>query len=167
MSSLILTAVLFFNFCVYDLPCSVSPENNVIHLSITGMEDSTLATGWYHVEDMPNDYYRHLDKSDDKYNSYFVAPAPIITRTNIIKTDIYKDEDGMYSLVMKFDADGTKAWARATELSIGKTLVFILNDQLVEASIVHAEITGGVAQIKRKEYSEQDLQKFKKLIMAL
>lgn len=130
------------------------------------LKDSILVTGWYYIIDTENGFKRQLDKSDE---TYYIDPRPIVIKDNFSKTEIYEtDFKGAYTdyvgLTIRLDETGSDSWAIATERAINKRLALIINNKLVNAPQVNAQITSGLTALNRVEYSKMEIEKFKNLI---
>ena len=66
--------------------CDQYKKDNIIQAEITSVfeqntQNSTLATGWYHIVETENGFKRQLDKTDEYY---FIDPKPIIIKQYFI-----------------------------------------------------------------------------------
>ena len=129
------------------------------------LEDSTLVTGWYYINDTKKGFERKLDKSNQ---SYFIDPKPIVIKDNFISIEIFKSHFKGYpdyiGLKIMLDEYGTNAWSIATENAIHRRLALIINNKLVHAPLVNAQIPNGMTVLNRTEYSKKDIEKFKLMI---
>lgn len=137
---------------------------DIDNAAINNVNTKTLCTGFYYVVDSVNDFKYQLDKSAE---TYYLDPAPILIKSNILSTEIYSTEfeeatENYTGLGIKFDDYGTKKWADATQKATLKRIALIIDNKLVIASIVNGQITGGVAAINRTEYTLADIEGFKK-----
>jgi len=144
----------------------VDNKKNIEDTYKKNISDSTLATGWYYICDTANGFKRELDKTVE---SYFIDPRPIVTKQNFIKLEIFDtDFKGQYKdytgLKMMLDEDGTKEWSNATEKAMYKKLALIIDNKLINAPEVNAQITSGKTLLNRTEYSKQEIEAFKKKI---
>lgn len=141
------------------------PEHHIKDSPYILKHDSTiLYTGWYYVVDTPNNYKRQLDKTEE---TYYLDPKPIITAKNVTTFEIYEgnyNNKKYFGLVMRLDKEGTENWSYATQKAVMKKLAFIVDNQLLQAPTVNSQITGGVTELSRTDYSKQDLENFKKII---
>ncbi|WP_157446873.1 hypothetical protein [Cytophaga aurantiaca] len=130
------------------------------------LKDSTLVTGWYYISDTINGYERQLDKSDEVY---YIVPMPIVIKDNFYSVEIFKTNfKGLYpdyvGLEIMLDEYGTNVWSIATENAIHKRLALIINNKLVHAPKVNAQIPNGMTTLNRAEYSLKNIKEFKLLI---
>jgi preprotein translocase subunit SecD len=126
------------------------------------LKDSSLATGWYYVNEGKSGLKRQLDKSDE---FYYIDPKPIVVKENFMYFEIYETNfketcSNYIGLKMQFDKVGTKAWAIATKRAISKRLALIIDNVLIVAPIVNDQIKNGVSAINRNDYSTAELQNF-------
>ena len=130
------------------------------------IQDSVLATGWYHIVDDENGFKRQLDKSEI---FYFIDPNPILVKEHFDKIKIYKTNFRrwyQYDIGLSFQVykDYYDLWADATEKSIGKKIGLIIDNKLVTAPTVQCKISEGRSSLQRPDYDEKDLETFKKLL---
>jgi len=126
--------------------------------------DSFLKTGWYYVSERETNYKRQLDKTSD---FYFIDPNVIVPVEQFEKLELSesKYENEKYPMIIiRFDSKGTENWSIATEKSIGGKLALIINNKLVIAPKVNAQITAGVSAINRSDYSQQEIDEIYKTI---
>ncbi|MGZ4006993.1 MAG: SecDF P1 head subdomain-containing protein [Mucilaginibacter sp.] len=125
-----------------------------------------LKTGWYYIVDKENSYSRQLYKSNNKY---FIDPEPIVSIKHFNKieliTDDFNGKPNQY-LSIRFDAVGADAWSKATGKSIYKKLALIIDDKLIYAPEVNAQITGGISALNPGNYSKAELENFEKIIKS-
>jgi preprotein translocase subunit SecD len=129
-------------------------------------DSAVLYTGWYYVVDTPNGYKRQLDKSNEVY---YLDPKPITTAKNVTTFEFYENSyNGKkhYGLTMRLDKDGTESWSYATRKAevMGLQLAFIIDNKLLQVSKVNSQITGGVTNLNRVDYSHEELENFKTII---
>lgn len=127
-------------------------------------KESALKTGWYYISDSETNYKRQLDKTSE---FYFIDPNVIVPLEQFDKLELTesKYENEKYPMIIiRFDSKGTDNWSIATEKSIGGKLALIINDKLVIAPKVNAQITAGVSAINRSDYSQQDIDEIFKTI---
>jgi hypothetical protein len=131
---------------------------------LTNRQDSVLRTGWYYISDNETNYKRQLDKTSE---FYFIDPNVIVPVQQFDKIELTEskyDNEKYPMIIIRFDFKGTDNWSIATEKSIGGKLALILNDKLVIAPKVNAQITAGVSAINRSDYSQQDIDEIFKTI---
>lgn len=119
--------------------------------------DFKLQTGWYYISDKETDFKRQLDKSSE---TYYIDPNIIVSVQQFDKMEVSENNsqnEKFSMLTIRFDKEGTEAWSIATEKSIGGQLAMIINDKLVIAPRVNAQITGGISAINRTDYSIKEL----------
>lgn len=124
---------------------------------LVSRHDSVLKTGWYYISDNETNYKRQLDKTSE---FYFIDPNVIVPVEQFDKLELTEskyDSEKYPMIIIRFDSKGTDNWSIATEKSIGSKLALIINDKLVIASKVNAQITVGVSAINRSDYSQQDI----------
>lgn len=133
--------------------------------NVQNIKESVLVTGWYYVSDSKDGIKKQLDKSDEVY---FINPEPIVAKENFEKNEIKEFEfngEKTVELLFKFDSDGTKKWAVATEKSINKKVALVINNVLVCVPRVNNKINGGLATLSRGDvYTKKELEEFKKQI---
>jgi len=126
--------------------------------------DSFLKTGWYYISERESNYKRQLDKTSE---FYFIDPNVIVPVEQFDKLELTEskcDNKKYPMIIIRFDSKGTDNWSIATEKSIGGKLALIINDKLVIAPKVNAQITAGVSAISRSDYSKQDIEEIYKTI---
>lgn len=159
-----LTIALLTLGCSTNSAQTKRPDNQISNIldsaSIQNAKTKSLCTGWYYVLDTINDFKYQLDKSDE---IFYLNPSPIVIKDNIVSTEIYETKF-LVGLGMQLDDFGTKRWADATGKYITKRLAFILDNKLIIAAKVNAQITMGATAINRTEYNRQDIENFKKLL---
>lgn len=138
------------------------PEHHIKDDKNILKHDSTiLYTGWYYIIDSPNNFKRQLDQSDE---GYYLHPKPIVTAKNFSSIEIY--ESGSLTkknlgLTIRLDKEGVKNWSYATLKATGNKLAFILDNRLLQVSLVNSQITDGITALNRGIYSKQELENFK------
>ena len=125
------------------------------------IENATLMTGWYNITNIDSSFVRQMEKANEFYS---INPYPIVTATEITNMVIKENNAGEYVLYMNFGKKGTKLWRLATKKAIGERLAFIVNDKLLIAPYVNAEISNGKSFFYRKDYTKEDLEKIKQEI---
>ncbi len=128
-------------------------------------QDSTiLYTGWYYVADSSKGYKRQLDQSEE---TYYVDPRPILNVKNFTTLKIYESSsngNNYFGLEMRFDKQGTESWSNATLIAEGYRLAFILQNRLLQVTLVNSQITSGLAALNRGVYSRQELEIIRSII---
>jgi len=125
-------------------------------------QDSILKTGWYYISDNETSYKRQLDKTSE---FYFINPNVIVPVEQFDKMELTENKfDKFPMIIIRFDSKGTDNWSIATEKSIGGRLALIVNDKLVIAPKVNAQIIAGVSAINRSDYTQQDIDEIFKTI---
>lgn len=123
-------------------------------------DDSTfLQTGWYYVTD--TGLKRQLAKTEE---TYLINPEPIVTSKNILLLNVYKrnTSEKTFELEMQLDKEGTNAWSIATDNATSKPLAFIVDNTMVQVSIVNGRIDNGVTALTG--YTKRELDSLKKII---
>ncbi|MCE3283110.1 MAG: hypothetical protein K0Q66_1847 [Chitinophagaceae bacterium] len=95
---------------------------------------------------------------------YYINPIPIIDIKNITELDIYQANDSSYALLMKFDEQGRKIWAKATETHVGLHLAFVVDDIVLHTPRVARSVHNGIASLNRGIYSKQELEQVKRTL---
>lgn len=126
-------------------------------------DQETLETGWYHSTSDGTGELRVFEYLND---SMYVNPTPIVTVANFDRLEINEASwaKGEYILTIWLDMEGTKRWADATELAMNTrtNLVFILENEIINAPLAIAKMTNGATGITRKDLSKKDLEEIKK-----
>ena len=121
-----------------------------------------LKTGWYYIADKPTPFKRQLEKTQ---TSYFINPVAIVTAKQIAKVGIADDDIRHAKYVaIKFNDAATNAFSIATAKSIHQKIALIIDDKLIIAPTVQAQITSGVSAINRGDYSKEELERFVTII---
>ena len=82
----------------------------------------------------------------DKEGKYFAIAAikPIAALDN---SDIQKTKDKDKSVEIHFNLRGANKWAEMTKNNTGRSVAFVINDQIYAMPYVNGEIRGGIAII--------------------
>lgn len=127
-------------------------------------DTSRLATGWYYVVESDQGVRRVLDGDTAVY---WLNPKPIVTAKDIASFDLYQSNfDKSWGLSMKLEDAVVEQWRLATGQSIGGHLALVVNNKLLSAPKVNAEITGGMTALNRGTYSKGELKAIMKAIQA-
>lgn len=169
MKNLFLVFLSVYAICYANKHVKVDKSHLIINKEIkeaakNNIETKTLCTGWYFVSDTITDFKYFLEKSNE---NYYINPNPIVVKNNIKSKEIYKsDFKGQYKdyigLRMQLDRLGTKNWAYATEKAMFKKLAFIIDNKLICTPQVNSQVTWGITTINRSEYSQEEIETFKK-----
>lgn len=124
------------------------------------IEDTVLTTGWYHTSDTTEGFKRYFEYLRQHF---YVDPKPILTKKYIDKYEIRPvnwSDKNEYQILLWLDEEGTGFWADATEKARKKQahLLFILQDTIVNAPIVMAQMTNGVAPISISDMDKTELE---------
>lgn len=111
-----------------------------------------LITGWYRLSKEPNDFMRSYHDPYSARDIFYIDPKPIVNITDFYSVDIskqtYQDEGlDVYSLSIELIPESHEIWAEATRNNIREQIAFILDDRLICAPIVTAEIENGMSMI--------------------
>lgn len=144
----------------------IKPVSYELKQTTNQKASTALKTGWYYVLDKENSYSKQLYKSNEKY---FIDPHPIVLAKHFAKVEIessnYNGKPNQY-LLIKFDQIGTDAWSKATEKALNKKLALVIDGKLIIAPTVNSKITAGVSALNRGDLSEEELEKFKKILRS-
>ena len=124
------------------------------------IENSTLMTGWYCISDTGG-FVRQMDNTGEFYT---INPFPVVTVEDMTTLTIQENNLGNLYLSIKFGERGTVCWREATRKSIGKNIIFIVNDKLLSAPNVNMEIPNGTSAFYRTDYTKEKLEIIKKAI---
>jgi preprotein translocase subunit SecD len=124
-------------------------------------QDSVLHTGWYFLVDTNTGFERRISTTQ---KDHFINPIPIVTANEFTTLKIYRTHQGTYGLMMKLTDSAAIAWKWATQISVGKRLGFILDNKLLSDPFVNESISGGITALNTDDYSEAELEKFKRMI---
>jgi preprotein translocase subunit SecD len=123
-----------------------------------------LVTGWYYVVEHGQGVKRILDGDTMEY---WLNAKPIVTAKDIATFDLYKSNfDHSWGLSMGLVDPAAAKWQIATRNSIGGHLAFVVNNKLLSAPQVNAEISGGMTALNRGTYSKSQLKAIMKAIQA-
>lgn len=123
-----------------------------------------LISGWYYVVESGQGVKRILDGDT---SVYWLNPEPIVTAKHIAIFELYKSNfDNSWGLSMKLDDPGAEEWRMATGKSIGGHVALVVNNKLLYAPKVNAEISGGMTALNRGTYSKSQLKAIMKAIQA-
>lgn len=119
-----------------------------------------LPSGFYHLTTDTNGHCMPLDKTNQIFR---INPIPILTVENMVNFQLFKSKvgPGEMGLAIWLDEGGTERWFAATRQSIGKQLALIIDNKLIQVSIVQSEISNGVAALNRGTYTSQELKQFR------
>jgi preprotein translocase subunit SecD len=87
-----------------------------------------------------------LDKDKIYHAIVAVKPNPVIDISDIKKTRSKSNKVDLY-----FNMKGADKWADLTKKNIGKTLAFIIDNQIYAMPVINAEIRNGIALINGLE----------------
>jgi preprotein translocase subunit SecD len=74
----------------------------------------------------------------------YLLPDPILTAKNIQSMKIEKSElDGQSELMVSFDKSGRKIWYDVTKELIDRQVAFVLDNKVLMASFIRAQIANG------------------------
>ena len=82
----------------------------------------------------------------------FGAPAPVdpvlVSGANVVDSRVVNTSDGKLAVSLKFDAEGTRLFAEATQQYYGREIAIFMDDTILTAPSVKAVITQGDAIIE-------------------
>ncbi len=141
------------------------PTAASLNWSLLPGEDSLrLVTGWYDVVGPDQGVKRILDRDSAVY---WLNPEPIVTARDIASFEMYQSSyDKSWGLAMKLNDEGAAVWRLATGQSIGGHLALVVNNKLLCAPEVMAEIPSGMTALNRGTYSKDELKAIMKVIQA-
>ena len=76
-----------------------------------------------------------------------VRRRAIVPGRMIADADASFDESGMPAVTVRFNAAGSRRFARATEENVGKQLAIVIDNVVISAPVIREPILGGEAQI--------------------
>jgi len=153
--SLLVTAIFIINNSNQDKKQSVSVSLEDCYQK--NIETSTLMTGWYCMSDnTDNGFIRQMN------TPYTINPFPIVTAEDMVTLTIQENDYDPY-LLIKFGKRGTERWREATKKSIGKNILFIVNDELLSAPLVKMEMSSGISSLYG-DYTIEELEIIKQAI---
>jgi len=82
------------------------------------------------------------DKEQKYYGLVGVRPSTVINIASIKETKV--DEN---NVVIYFNLEGAKKWADFTKQNIGKSIAFIIDNQIYAIPVINGEIKQGIAMI--------------------
>lgn len=165
-----LSALLLLICCLSLVGCKGSEqmsqnefEARIEHVESTNLENSYLATGWYHTNGDSEQFDRVFIHDGATFR---INPRPILLKENIEEVDLAESEvePGAQFLWMQFDELGTAAWREGTREAIDQEIVMIIDNNIVTHGVVVAEIVTGHSRIYHKKYSNGDMMGFKKVL---
>jgi preprotein translocase subunit SecD len=93
-------------------------------------------------------YLEFYDQANmDKLTKNDPTAKPVLTGTDLQKTDAVILSTGENVVTLEFKADGAKKFAQATKDNIGKPIYILLDKQVIQSPNVIEEIPDGKAQI--------------------
>lgn len=122
--------------------------------------DELLTGCYYIVEDNTAIKKSLLWKGEPE--TYYIDPKAIVTVADFEEAKV-NEQDGRYSLSVKLNDKGKKAFAAASKNYKGKRLAFVIANELVMAPQVYDEIPGGNFDISGN-FEEKELNRFFKVI---
>jgi len=113
-----------------------------------------LQTGWYIISDTFTDFKRQLDTTykpiypdflaiEKDTSWYFIQANPIVTANNIIKMEIISYSQQAPALCIKLDSTGRNLFSTATSKNIGKSMAFIIDNNLINVIEINTHRTDG------------------------
>jgi preprotein translocase subunit SecD len=85
--------------------------------------------------------------ADGGVHGMAIESRRIVTASMIVDAQTEVDAAGRPCVVVRFDAAGSRRFARATRENVGGRLAIILDDAVVAAPVINEPILGGYAQI--------------------
>lgn len=76
-----------------------------------------------------------------------VRGRPIVAGSMIVDAQPGFDSAGLPAVTVRFDALGSRRFARATRENVGRPFAIVLDDQVISAPVINEPILGGQAQI--------------------
>ena len=83
-----------------------------------------------------------VDKEQKYYPIVAINPSPVIDISYIKKTKAKGNNVEIY-----FNFEGATKWANLTKQNVGKSIAFIIDDQIYSMPVINAEIKNGFAMI--------------------
>lgn len=120
-----------------------------------------LVTGCYYIVEDNTAIKKSLIWEGNQ-ETYYINPKAIVTVVDFEEAKV-NEQDGRYSLSVKLNDRGKKAFAAASKSYKGKRLAFIIAGELVMAPQVYDEIPGGNFEISGN-FEEKELNRFFKVI---
>lgn len=122
-----------------------------------------LADGYYKADKSTFTNLLVMDYLDSS-NFYFVNPELQIPLNGLETALIRENYNGNKFLTLTFKKALHSKWAELTASQIGKNLVLMVDNQLVQGSQVNAEIPNGMSAINRDGLTEIQLNELLSLI---
>jgi len=83
----------------------------------------------------------------------------LIDKKDIDVINVYSEQDGYFSVVVKFTEEGKDKFAAVTKENIGKRIAFHVNGKFLTSTTVGAEVTAGRVVILR-HYIQEEVMEF-------
>lgn len=72
----------------------------------------------------------------------------VLTEKDLINVHVdFREENQLYTVILKMNSEGTKRWKEVTERSLGKVLVMVVDKKVLSAPRVYTVITEGTTEI--------------------
>ncbi len=149
-------------FLLISLLVTACADNRVRKKPPVPSSPGELITGCYYIVEDSTAVKRSLSSKDGNPETYYIDPKAIVTVGDFEEAKV-NDEDGRYSLSVKLNERGKKAFAAASKSYKGKKLAFIIAGGLVMAPQVYDEIPGGNFEISGN-FEKNELTHFLKVI---
>jgi preprotein translocase subunit SecD len=107
-----------------------APDTNVLHMNLTKYNFKLIKS------------VVTVDKEQKYFQIIAIRPGPAITNQHIKKTKANGSNVEIY-----FNYEGAKKWAETTKINTGRSVAFVINNQLYSLPLVNAEIVNGMAII--------------------
>lgn len=127
-----------------------------------GMDQATIMISKV-LDESSRDTRDMLLKHGDSSETLHVDRNIIISDKDIVEATLIEGDHP--AVRIRLTEEGKKKFAELTKESINKRLALVLDDQLVSAPVVRAEITGGVLDISgnmTREFAEKVVQTIQK-----
>ncbi|RKQ43112.1 hypothetical protein BXY85_3731 [Roseivirga pacifica] len=138
------------------------------------LQAQTMDSTWVKGQKKLEDGYYKADKItfsnvlvtdyQDSSNFYFVDEKLEIPLNSLEDATITENNNGNTFILLKFKSGSHKRWEELTSNQVGKELVLIVNNQLVQASKINMTVFNGMSAINRNDLSQEQMQGLMKMI---
>ncbi len=133
-------------------------QNKTDSIQNENIVSGKLCNGWYQTSQTENEFKRFYVKDSI---SFFITPRPKVLTDNFSQSREFENNQGIKGLAIILDKIGAESWSETTLNNIGSRLVFILDNIIITAPIVNAQITNGNTAFWKNETSSDEWKKLK------
>lgn len=122
----------------------------------SGESNDSLKTGWYNTtSDSTHGLKRVLFRTN---HAFYLNSKPIVISTDFDSVKLLKSRiDSSWFIMIRLKKNSYATWGSATKNAIGKSIAFVVNDNLLCVPTVMSSIPNGTSAMFQKDMSKQEL----------